>query len=109
MKAKVLTNEEMYRNIPSLALSRRYLIEDKEYKFLKAIRIAKSLGLTEIMTNDDDKLLMNNAVGFLKHLAAKRITYHSEEHDRSRTEWKQCVNCGNWHEPDNYGNLIFKD
>ena len=98
MKAKVLTNEEMYRNIPISGWS--YLINDELYPFLKAIRIAKSLGLTEIMTNDGRELLMVNAITFLKDLASKRVRYYQEEHDRSRTEWIKCDNCGNWHEPD---------
>ena len=100
MKAKVLTNEQMYRSIPSSVLYRRYLIEDKEYRFFKAVRIAKSLGLTEIVTNDGNRLIMNNTVSFLKDLASKRVRYYQEEHDRSRTEWIKCDNCGNWHEPD---------
>lgn len=114
MKAKVLTNEEMYRSIPSSVLSRVYLIEDKEYRFLKAVRIAKSLGLTEITTGDDRKIIINKAISFLKDLASKRVRYYQEEHDRSRTEWKQCDNCGNWHEPDGMlenwqGNFVCED
>lgn len=114
MKAKVLTNEEMYQNIPYSVRSKFYHINGQNYRFLEAVRIGKSLGLTEIITTDDNKLLVNNAIGFLKNLAAKRITYHSEIHDRSRTEWIQCDNCGNWHEPDGMsenwqGNFVCED
>ena len=100
MKAKVLTNEEMYLNIPYSVRSKFYHINGQNCRFLKAVRIGKSLGLTEISTTEGNALLVNNAVGFLKNLATKRITYYSEIHDRSRTEWIQCDNCGNWHEPD---------
>ena len=114
MKTRILSNGEMYQNIPHTVRSAFYHINGQNYRFLEAVRIGKSLGLTEIRTTEGNTLLVNNAVEFLKNLAAKRITYYSEVHDRSRTEWIQCYNCGNWHEPDEMsddwqGNFICED
>ena len=100
MRTRILTSEELYGMIPYNVRSRLYVIDGVEYKFLEAVRIARKLGKSSIFTNDSNQLIIDNAIGFLKNLASKRVTYLVPEHDRSRTEWLKCESCGEWHEPD---------
>lgn len=100
MKAKVLTNEQMYLRISRITRTKTFVIGDNFYPFLKAVRIAKKLGLETVQTTNGDELIVERAIQFLSILAKKRIEYVKIPHDRSRTEWLKCSYCEEWHEPD---------
>ena len=99
MRAITRTNAEMYASIPYYIRDKKYLINGEEYHLLKALRIARKLGLVRIELTEGRELNVAATYQTMQNIFKRRTYYLMEVHDRSRTTWDKCTCCGDWIAP----------